>query len=100
MEEIKSIIDWCETNWGKDSITAPSMNNETALKFLFDYLVPNDYYIPYSCNNEQANTELVCYIIQNYSKKFKKEIKLNEKKRILKNKYNHELNKLNKKKNC
>ena len=94
MEETNSIIDWCETNWEKDSITAPPMDDKTALKFLFDYLVPNDYCIPYSCSSEQANTELVCYVIKEYSTKYKKEFKLNEKKKKLERKYNHKVNKI------
>jgi len=94
MSNSNSIIDWCNTNWNDNSITAPPMDDKTALNFLFDYLVPNDYYISYACSNEQANTELVCYIIKEYSNKYKKEFKLKEKKKKLERKYKHKVNKI------
>ena len=94
MDNSNSIVDWCEKNWDKDSIVAPPMDDKTALDFLFDYLVPNDYYITYSCSGAQANTELVCYIIEHYSTKYKKEVKLNEKKKKLEHKYNRKVNKV------
>jgi hypothetical protein len=51
------------------------MDDATALNFLIDYLVPEDYYISYSCGRSQANTEMVSYILQKYSKKYRKELK-------------------------
>ena len=68
-----SIIDWCNDNWEDDSITAPVMDDKTALDFLADYLLPDEFYVSYSCSRGQANTEIVCYLIEEYAKRFKNE---------------------------
>lgn len=82
----KSIIDWCEENWKGDSITAPEMDDKTAIEFLAEYLLYDGFYIGYSCNHKQANTEIVCQLIKDYSRKYKNELKARNKIRGIKNK--------------
>ena len=84
----KSIIDWCNDNWNDNSITAPPMDDKTALDFLTDYLLPDGFYISYSCSPGQVNTEIVCYLIKEYSKRLKNEVKSNKKIEQLENKIN------------
>ena len=82
----KSIIDWCNDNWEDNDITAPVMDDKTALDFLANYLLPNGFYINYSCSRGQANTEIVCYLIEEYSKIFKNEYRCRKKIKKLENK--------------
>lgn len=55
------------------------MDDKTALDFLTDYFLPDGFYISYSCSRGQANTEIVCYLIEEYSKRFKNEYKCRKK---------------------
>lgn len=72
---IESFHKWLEENWDEHNIFPPGMDDATALDFLIDYLVPEDYYISYSCGKSQANTEMVSYILQKYSQKYANELK-------------------------
>lgn len=82
----RSIIDWCEEHWNKNSITAPEMDDKTAIEFLAEYLLYDGFYIGYSCNHKQANTEIVCQLIKDYSQKYKNELKARNKIKETKNK--------------
>lgn len=82
----KSIIDWCNDNWEEDNIFPPAMDDKTALDFLYDYLLPDGFYISYSCGRGQANTEIVCYLIKKYSKRYENEVKSRKKIKKLENK--------------
>lgn len=82
-----SIAEWNRQHYKKNSVCAPEMDDHTALKILFAYLIPDGDYIPYSCNDKQANTEYVNDILQMYSKRYEiernnyfKKKKLEEKK--------------------
>ena len=82
----KSIIDWCNENCKSNSITAPEMDDRTALEFLFEYLLYDGFYISYPCNNKQANTEIVCQLIKDYSRRYKNELKARNKIKKVRNK--------------
>ena len=71
----ESFQEWLEKNWDEHNIFPPGMDDSTALNFLIDYLVPENCCIAYSCGKSQANTEMVNYILQNYSKKYANELK-------------------------
>ncbi len=62
------------------------MDDHIALKMLYDYLLPDGYCITYSCSGEQANTEIVNYLIHLYSKKADIELKRLSKKKKLEEK--------------
>ena len=85
--DAKSFSDWLNENWDTNNIFPPGMDDATALNFLIDYLVPENCYIAYSCGKSQANTEMVNYILQKYSKKYANELKATklEKAKIHKN---------------
>ena len=55
----------------------PPMDAQTALNFLADYLEIPDNVLPESV--EQTNTYIVCEILDRYSKKYKKEMKNQQK---------------------
>lgn len=51
------------------------MDARLAVNVLADYLLGEDWYIPYSTSPEQANTEIVVAILRKYSKEFRKDWK-------------------------
>lgn len=57
----------------------PPIDSNLALKFLKDYLLGEDWYVAYSAPSSQINTEIVYSILKSYSKKFRKELKREEK---------------------
>ena len=71
----ESFHKWLKEHRDKNNIYPPGMDDSTALNFLIDYLVPENYCIAYSCGKSQANTEMVSYILQKYSKKYANELK-------------------------
>lgn len=74
-----NIIEWLKEHGEKDNILAPSMDAQTAVNFLCDYLLGDDFCIMYPASNGQANTEIVCEILQKYSKRLRKEIRAKKK---------------------
>lgn len=76
-----NLIDWLKEHWDKDNILAPCMDAQTAVNFLCDYLLGDDFCIMYPATNDQANTEIVCEILQKYSKRLRKEIRAEKKKK-------------------
>lgn len=70
-----NLLNWLEEHNDKLNTLAPSMDAQTAVNFLCEYLLGEDFYIPYPANRGQANTEIVCEILEKYSKRFRKEIR-------------------------
>ena len=73
-----TIIEWLRdknSTENKDNILAPCMDAQTAVNFLIDYLIGDDWYVAYSACTEQVNTEAVMFILQKFSRKYKKELK-------------------------
>ena len=73
-----TIIEWLRdknSTENKDNILAPCMDAQTAVNFLIDYLIGDDWYVAYPACTEQVNTEAVMFILQKFSRKYKKELK-------------------------
>ena len=73
-----TIIEWLRdknSTENKDNILAPCMDAQTAVNFLIDYLIGDDWYVAYPACTEQVNTEAVMLILQKFSRKYKKELK-------------------------
>jgi hypothetical protein len=67
-------------NWLKDhtdpkNIFAPPMEAQTAVDFLIDYLLGEDWCVVDPISTQQINTQAVFEILLKYSKKFRKERK-------------------------
>ena len=71
---------WLDENWEKDNMFPLSLDAQTALNFLQEYLLGEDWYIVNPLSTSQANCEVVHDILYKYSKKYSKEIKNNKKK--------------------
>ena len=67
--------EWLNKNWDKNNMFPPSLDPQTALDFLQEYLLGEDYYIVNPMPNIQANCEVVHDILYKYSKKYRKERK-------------------------
>ena len=74
-----NFIDWLKEHEEKDNILAPSMDAQTAVNFLCDYLLGEDFCIMYPASTGQANTEIVGEILHKYSKRFRKEVRAEKK---------------------
>lgn len=73
-----TIIEWLRdknSTENKDNILAPCMDAQTAVNFLIDYLIGDDWHVAYPACTEQVNTEAVMFILQKFSRKYKKELK-------------------------
>lgn len=73
-----TIIEWLRdknSTENKDNILAPCMDAQTAVNFLIDYLIGDDWYVAYPACVEQVNTKAVMFILQKFSRKYKKELK-------------------------
>ena len=64
----------------KGNIFPPSLESQTAIGFLKDYLLGEDWYTVNPISQEQINTEIVFEILFKYSKRFKREYKTMKKK--------------------
>lgn len=67
--------EWLDKNWDKNNMFPPSLDPQTALDFLQEYLLGEDYYIVNPMPNIQANCEVVHDILYKYSKQYRKERK-------------------------
>lgn len=67
--------EWLNKNWDKNNMFPPSLDPQTALDFLQEYLLGEDYYIVNPMPNIQANCEVVHDILYKYSKQYRKERK-------------------------
>lgn len=74
------IFEWLDKNQDEDNILPPSMDAQTAMNFLWDYLFENEC-ICYPCSTGQFNTEAVFAILEKYSKRFKREWRKRKKER-------------------
>lgn len=70
---------WLDENWEKDNMFPPLLEPQTALNFLQEYLLGEDWYIVNPLTTGQANCEVVHDILYKYSKKYRKEIKKRKK---------------------
>lgn len=75
-----TFTEWLDKNWEKDNMFPPSLNPQTALNFLQEYLLGEDWYIVNPLTTSQANCEVVHDILYKYSKKYRKEYKKRHKK--------------------
>lgn len=66
-------LKWLENNWQKDNMFPPCLDAQTALNFLTDYLLGEDWYVVDPLCQQQINTEIVSNILSKYSKKYRKE---------------------------
>lgn len=62
------------------NIFSPPTDPQLAVYFLRDYLLGEDWYTPDPISTNQANTEIVHEILMKYSRRYRKECKLYEKK--------------------
>lgn len=76
-----NLIEWLKEHWERDNILAPSMDAQTAVNFLCEYLLGEDFCIMYPARPGQANTEIVYEILQKYSKRLRKEIRAEKKRK-------------------
>ena len=67
--------EWLNKNWDKNNMFPPCLEPQTALDFLQEYLLGEDYYIVNPMPNIQANCEVVHDILYKYSKQYRKERK-------------------------
>lgn len=72
-----SFMEWLKTESQKDpdNMLPPSLDYESAVVFLKNYLLGEDWYVTYSGSAEQITTDIVYCILEKYSKKFRKELK-------------------------
>ena len=77
-----SFTEWLKLENAKDpdNILPPELDFEKAIYFLKNYLLGEDWYVNYSGSAKQINTDIVYNILRKYSKKFRKELKVYEKK--------------------
>lgn len=67
--------EWLNKNWDKNNMFPPSLDPQTALDFLQEYLLGEDYYTVNPMPNIQANCEVVHDILYKYCKQYRKERK-------------------------
>ena len=65
-------LKWLENNWQKDNMFPPCLDAQTALNFLTDYLLGEDWYVVDPSCQQQINTEIVSNILSKYSKNIEK----------------------------
>ena len=72
-----SFMEWLKTESQKDpdNMLPPSLDYESAVVFLKNYLLGEDWYVLYPGSAEQITTDTVYCILEKYSKKFRKELK-------------------------
>lgn len=79
---MKQFTDWLENEAEDCGILTPSMEAQQCVDILCDYLLGRDWYSTsgVTCTS-QVNTEIVFEILIKYSKEFRKEWKLYNKRR-------------------
>ena len=72
----ENILDYLNPDSGGDDETAQDspMDHLTALRFLYDYLLPTGWYTLTAKNQWQVNTEAVLEILEEHSKQFRHEL--------------------------
>lgn len=66
---INTIIENARLQHGDCGILAPPLSSDEAMRLLVKYLLGDNWYVAYSCGQEQVNTEIVISIIQKYYKR-------------------------------
>ena len=77
-----SFLSWIKANQSSCTLLLPPLSGDQAVKFLKDYLLGDDWFVSYSGSSEQVNTDIVYAILERYSKKFKKELKIKQRQRL------------------
>ena len=72
-------MDWLLVNQDPNNIFPPPLDFEKAILFLKNYLLGKDWYVSYPGPAEQITTDIVYNILKTYSKDFRKEIKMENK---------------------
>ena len=72
-------MDWLIVNQDPNNILPPPLDFEKAILFLKNYLLGKDWYVNYPGSAEQITTDIVYNILKTYSKDFRKEIKMENK---------------------
>lgn len=68
-------VDSQNSSVNKGNIFPPSLDAQTAVDFLIEYLLGEDWYCVNPISTEQINTEAVAEILWKYSRKHRKELK-------------------------
>lgn len=69
-----SYVDWLLENNNPDDLCDPVLEPQTAVNFLCDYLLGEDWYVTMPESTKQVNSAIVDNILYKYSKKYRKEI--------------------------
>jgi hypothetical protein len=72
-----NFVEWLDAECKKDpdDLCDPPLNPQLAVHFLCSYLLGDDWCIPMSESQVQANSAIVFDILYKYSKKFRKQVK-------------------------
>ena len=79
MNKEDSFMDWLLVNQDPNNIFPPPLDFEKAILFLKNYLLGKDWYVSYPGSAKQITTDIVYNILKTYSKDFRKEIKMENK---------------------
>ena len=79
MVKFLDYVDELQEKINKGNIFAPPIEDHVALEFLCDYLLGADWHVVPSLSHGQVNTEMVHAILYKYSRKYRKECKLRNK---------------------
>lgn len=72
---MKSYVDWFTENKAPDNLCDPPLDPQSALQFLCDYLLGEDWYVVMPESQKQVNSAIVDEILFKYSKQYRKEVK-------------------------
>lgn len=74
-------IDWLKANDDPINLCDPPLEPQEAVNFLCDYLLGEDWYVVMPESTKQVNSVIVFEILEKYSKRFRKELKKDERER-------------------
>lgn len=75
-----SFLRWQKHNWEENNLFPPELEPQKAIHFLVDYLLGEDWYFVEPVNAKQGNVYILHAILMEYSSKYRKELKNQEKK--------------------
>lgn len=70
-----SYLDWLKANDDPKNLCDPPLDAQSAINFLCNYLLGEDWYVVMPESTQQVNSVIVYEILQKYSKDFRKELK-------------------------
>ena len=70
-----NFVEWLRQESKRDELCAPCLPADTAVNFLCNYLLGEDWYCVMPIHAEQVNTEIVHSILMKYSRRYRKEYK-------------------------